>query len=80
VAAPAGASSLTLYAGAGAAGGRVAVRVDGRERDAAALPAAAGAGPAGYLVTVPLDGTRPVEVLVDAPGGGVVALAAAVLR
>ena len=82
VAAPAGASSLTLYAGAGAAGARVTVRVAGRPADAVALPAAPGSAPAGHVVTVALDhyGGGPVEVLVDAPGDGVVALAAAVLR
>jgi len=76
VAAPARASSLTLYAGAGAAGARVTVLVDGRTRDVATLPGS----PAGQVVTVSLDGRGRVEVRVDAAGGGMVALAAAVAR
>jgi hypothetical protein len=76
VAAPAGATSLTLCTGAGSPGARVTVRTAGRELDAAGLARG------GHVVTVALSryGGGPVEVLVDAPGGGQVALAAAVLR
>jgi len=77
VSAPAGASSLTLYVGAGGPDARVTVVAGGGEQTALLPP-----GPAGYVVTIPLDGavTGQRQVRVDAPGGGVVALAAAVLR
>jgi hypothetical protein len=76
VSAPADASSLTLYAGAGATGARVTVLVDGRIRDEAELPDT----PRGHVVTVDVDGPGRVEVRVDTAGDGTVALAAAVAR
>jgi hypothetical protein len=82
VSAPAGASLLTLYVGAGAPGAQVTVAVEGRERDVAPLPAARDGGPAGHVVTIRLDGSGAGQVVarVDAPDGGVVAFAAAAVR
>jgi hypothetical protein len=82
VSAPAGASLLTLYVGAGAPGAQVTVAVEGRERDVAPLPASRRGGPAGHVVTIRLDGSGAGQVVarVDAPDGGVVAFAAAAVR
>jgi hypothetical protein len=82
VSAPVRGSLLRLYVGAGGPRARVTVELDGRERHVAALPAAPGGGVAGHVVTVRLDGSNATQVVVrvDAAGGGVVALAAAVLR
>jgi hypothetical protein len=82
VSAPVRGSLLRLYVGAGGPRARVTVELDGRERHVAALPAGPGGGVAGHVVTVRLDGSRAAQVVVrvDAAGGGVVALAAAVLR